>query len=158
MLMPSVQQRSLMSGKQRVIVYSLMAALWVSGCIWLYFDQRARFQDAFGGERNPWESALLTAHGILAVAGMFLFGWITAHHVTRWWNMERRRTSGGVFSGLLLLLIVSGFALFFLSEDRWQHYAALIHDILGVGIAAFAVQHWFMFRREARDGDEQGAI
>jgi hypothetical protein len=155
MLMPRAQKPIAMSGSARLAVYGLMAALWLSGCVWLYLDQLAKRRDPFGSERSPWESAILTAHGIIAVAAMYLFGWLTAHHIVHWWNMERRRTSGGVLSGLLTVLIVSGFALFFLSDDRWQQYAALVHDVVGAGVVIFAVQHWFMFRRSTTAGSKR---
>ncbi|HEX4377998.1 MAG TPA: hypothetical protein VHZ99_12685 [Steroidobacteraceae bacterium] len=147
MLMPRAPQRIVMSATQRWIVYTLTTALWLSGCIWLVLDQLARHRDPFGGERNPWQSATLTAHGVLAVAAMYLLGWVTARHIAYWWNLERRRISGSFLSAVLGLLTISGFALFFLSDDRWQQYAAIVHDVLGVAVAVLIIQHWFLFRR-----------
>jgi hypothetical protein len=46
-----------------------------------------------------------------------------------------------------LLLAVSGFALFFVSDDDWQRIAVRTHDVLGLGVAVFAAQHWFLIRR-----------
>ena len=155
MLLPRPQYPILMSATQRVIVYGLMSALWLSGCVWLCLDQLARHQDPFGSERNPWQSALLTAHGIVALAGMYLLGWITARHIMHWWYLERRRIGGGILSAALVVLIISGFALFFLSDDRWQQYAALIHDVLGVAVAISAFQHWLMFRRTGQDARDE---
>jgi hypothetical protein len=86
---------------------------------------------------------LLLLHGISSIAAMYLLGWITARHVLRWWTSGMRRLSGGVLAAMLLLLVASGFALFFVSEDKWQHAAALVHEVLGVAVTAFAVQHWF---------------
>jgi hypothetical protein len=42
---------------------------------------------------------------------------------------------------------LSGFALFFLSDDGLQHIAAVIHEVLGLGVTLFAIQHWFLGRR-----------
>ncbi len=147
MLLPRAPQRIVMSGLQRWAIYSLIMALWLSGCIWLCLDQLARHRDAFGGERSAWRSAMLTTHGVLAIASMYLLGWITARHIAYWWNLDRRRASGSFLSGVLGLLTISGFALFFLSDDRWQQYAAIVHDVLGVALAVLIVQHWFLFRR-----------
>ena len=49
-----------------------------------------------------------------------------------------------------LLLAVSGFALFFVSDDDWQRIAARTRDVLGLGVAVFAVQHWFLVKRRDR--------
>jgi hypothetical protein len=48
---------------------------------------------------------------------------------------------------LLIALSLSGFALFFVSDDLWQRMAKLTHEVLGVGITLFAVQHWLVGRR-----------
>jgi hypothetical protein len=50
----------------------------------------------------------------------------------------------------MILLAISDFALFFLSDDNWQHRTALVHDIFGVAAALFAMQHWFMVRMSNR--------
>ena len=63
---------------------------------------------------------------------------------------------GGALAALFLLLTLSGFALFFVSDDRWQHLAATVHDALGLGITVFAVQHWFFARRrDIRSADSR---
>jgi hypothetical protein len=67
--------------------------------------------------------------------------------VLLWWTAGLRRLSGAVFAALLALLGLTGFALFFLSSDRWQRFAQLSHDALGLGIVLFALQHWFFGRR-----------
>jgi hypothetical protein len=124
-----------------------MGFQWLSGTIWLYLDQAAAGRDPFDGAPSPWAPPLLTSHGVVAVAAMYLFGWITSHHVLRWWSRGRRRLSGGTLASLLVLLTVSGFTLFFVSDDRWQHYASVVHDILGLIAPVMAVQHWFFVRR-----------
>jgi len=97
---------------------------------------------------HPLEPPMLLAHGVIAILSMYLFGWITARHVLHWWPAGLRRVSGGALAAFIALLVVSGFALFFLTDDQWQHAAALAHDVLGVAVALFAIQHWF-FRGRA---------
>jgi hypothetical protein len=87
------------------------------------------------------------AHGIIAILGMYLLGWVTAGHVLRWWPGRLRRLSGGALATLFVLLTVSGFALFFVSDDRWQRGSVFVHDVLGLGVTVFAIQHWFFARR-----------
>jgi hypothetical protein len=68
----------------------------------------------------------------------------------RCWAGGLRRTSGGTLASILALLILSGFALFFLSSDAWQRYSAGAHDVLGIAVTLFAIQHWFFGRKSAQ--------
>ena len=68
---------------------------------------------------------------------MYLLGWVTAGHVLRWWPGRLRRLSGGALATLFVLLTVSGFALFFVSDDRWQRGSVFVHDVLGLGVTVF---------------------
>jgi Na+/proline symporter len=109
----------------------------------LILDQFDAQRGPFGAIPHPLEPLLLLLHGISSIAAMYLLGWITSRHVLRWWTSGMRRLSGSVLAAMFVLLVVSGFALFFVSEDEWQHGAAVVHEVLGVAITAFAVQHWF---------------
>ncbi len=139
--------RERMPVRKRLAIYLLLGTLWLSGCAWLALDQFFASKGPFGMTPHPWASGILLVHGIVAILSMYLFGWVTARHVLRWWPSRLRRVSGGTLAALFVLLTVSGFALFFVSEDRWQHLAAVAHDALGLGITVFAIQHWFFSRR-----------
>jgi hypothetical protein len=136
-----------MPGRQRSAIYLILGLLWLSGCLWLLLDQFFARPGQFGPTPHPWQPPLLLLHGVVAIAGMYLLGWVSARHVLRWWPGRLRRWSGATLATFLVLLVVSGFALFFVSEDRWQRVAALSHDVLGVGVTVFGIQHWFFARR-----------
>lgn len=140
-------RRARMSKRHRLAVYSIVGTLWLSGGMWLCLDQFLAQRGEFGSMPHPWEPSVLLVHGVTAIASMYLFGWISARHILRWWPGGLRRLSGGGLAALLGLLIVTGFALFFLSDDRWQHRTALIHDTLGLAVTFFALQHWLFRRR-----------
>ena len=143
--MPASRDR--MPTRKRLAIYMLLGTLWLSGCAWLALDQFFASRGQFGMTPHPWAPAILLVHGIVAILSMYLLGWVTARHVLRWWPGRLRRVSGGTLAALFVLLSLSGFALFFVSDDRWQHLAALAHDALGLGITVFAIQHWFFARR-----------
>jgi hypothetical protein len=132
---------------QRRCVYGVFGLLWLSGCAWLILDQFFESKGQFGAMPNAWQPPILLLHGVIAILSMYLLGWITARHVLRWWPARLRRLSGGTLAALFVLLTLSGFALFFVSDDRWQHVSAQVHDVLGLGITAFAIQHWFFAKR-----------
>lgn len=136
-----------MPGRQRVAIYIVLGGLWASGCLWLLLDEFFARSGQFGTTPHPWQPPILLLHGIVAIVGMYLLGWVTARHVLRWWPGRLRRLSGSTLAAFLALLVVSGFALFFLSDDRWLRIAALAHDALGLGVTVFGIQHWFFARR-----------
>jgi hypothetical protein len=136
-----------MSMRRRLAVYVILGALWLSGLVWLVLDQFFESRGPFGMIPSPWRPPVLLVHGVLAILSMYLLGWVTVRHVIRLWPGRLRRLSGGALAALLALLALSGFALFFVSDDRWQHLAAVVHEVLGLGITLLAIQHWFFARR-----------
>jgi len=139
--------RARMPKAQRLTVYLIAGALWFSGCLWLCLDQFFSEPGQFGTTPNFLEPPLLLLHGVLSLFGLYLFGYISAHHVVRWWRAGLRRLSGGSLAAILAVLTLSGFALFFISDDQWQHLLVDTHDVLGIAITAFALQHWLFRRR-----------
>jgi hypothetical protein len=135
-----------MPARNRLAIFLLFGVLWLSGGVWLLLDQFFASRGPFGTTPHPWAPAILLVHGIAAILSMYLLGWVTARHVLRWWPGRLRRLSGGTLAFLFVLLCSSGFALFFVSDDRWQRVAAVAHDALGLGITVFAIQHWFFAR------------
>jgi hypothetical protein len=125
----------------------MFGTLWLSGCVWLVLNQYFESRGPFGRTPHPWEPAILLVHGVAAILSMYVFGWISARHVRRWWAARMRRVSGGILAAGFALLVLSGFALFFVSDDEWQHVAAAAHDVAGLAITGFAIQHWFFSRR-----------
>ncbi|MDP9082742.1 MAG: hypothetical protein M3N50_03130 [Pseudomonadota bacterium] len=136
-----------MAWRQRVAIYCILGTLWLSGCVWLLLDSFFAPAGQFGKTPHPLEPALLLMHGILAILSMYLLGWVSARHVLRSWPGRLRRVSGGILSAFFLVLTMSGFALFFATDDRWQHGSALLHEVLGILVTVFAIQHWLFARR-----------
>ena len=140
-----------MSRMLRTMTLLVFTALWLSGCVWLVLHWFFAVPGEFGTLQHPWEPTLLLMHGLIAVIALYVLGWLTARHVTEKWEQLRRRLSGITLLTLLLILSVSGFALFFLTDDRIRAWNGGLHEIVGVGIALFAVEHWF-FGKPRRTG------
>src|SRR5271155_2812168 len=97
-----------MSKRQRLAVFLIAGGLWLSGCVWLCLDQLFATRGQFGVTPHPWEPPILLVHGLTAILSMYLFGWIGARHVLRWWHVGLRRVSGGTLAAFLSILILSG--------------------------------------------------
>jgi hypothetical protein len=146
-----------MPRRQRVGIYCILGILWVSGCVWLVLDEFFARAGEFGPMPNPWQPAVLLIHGVVSIVALYLLGWVSARHVLRWWPGGLRRLSGGTLAVCLVLLVVTGFALFFVSDDQWQRAAVLSHDALGLIVTVFGIQHWFFARRSAASRPEHPA-
>jgi len=138
--------RRVMPDALRHTIYVGFGALWASGCLWLLLHHFAAAEGEFGVARHPWEAPLLYAHGVLAIATAYLFGWIMARHASESWRNGKRHVSGALFCTVLGVLSVSGFALFFVADDTWQRWSAGLHDTLGVVVTLFAIEHWRIAR------------
>ena len=131
----------------RRAAYLGIAALWLSGTALLVLQLFFRRADEFGLLRHPLEPGMLTLHGVLAVLGLYLLGWLSARHVGEAWRRAERRVSGITLLATLGILALSGFALFFLASDALREAAARVHDWLGALALAPALAHWLAPRR-----------
>ena len=132
----------------RATVYGVAALLWVSGAVWLVMHYVYPQSTPFGPLPNPWEAPLMRAHGLVAVCGVFLLGWMMAAHVTARWASERNRRSGLILAGAALLLILSGYALYYTTGSP-HDAAALAHEAIGVLSLVVALVHWWRNRLRA---------
>jgi hypothetical protein len=138
--------RTQMAAGLRVAVFAAGALLWLSGVLWLVLHYAFPQAGPFGPLPNPWAAAVMRVHGMLAVGGVFLLGWITAAHVTGRWRSARNRLSGLTLAASATVLIVSGYTLYY-STGSPHDAAALVHEGLGVAALLVALVHWLRPRR-----------
>jgi hypothetical protein len=135
----------------RLAIWVVLGALWASGCGWLALHFGFEVPTAFGPLPNPWEASVIEAHGILAVAAVFLIGWVSASHIRERWTGRRNRISGMTLAAVAALLVVSGYMLYY-STDRSHAVAAAAHEVIGVLAVVLAITHWRIRRRLHRTG------
>lgn len=130
----------------RAGVFGVCMLLWVSGVAWLVLHLVFEPRNEFGPLPHPWEAPLMVVHGVLAVGGVFLLGWLGAGHVLERWRQARSRASGWTLLGWAVLLVVSGYALYY-SVGPVHAGCASVHEWLGVGAIIVALAHWLRIRR-----------
>jgi fucose 4-O-acetylase-like acetyltransferase len=116
-------------------------ALWLSGCYWLvlhYFFSQA---SEFGPVQSSWAPSVLRIHGWIAVASVFLLGWVTARHVSDRWYQTQKRVSGLSMVSVAALLALTGYALYY-TTDGLHDVAADAHEALGAAAVIFSLIHW----------------
>ncbi len=137
--------RAPMSRALRTTLLGVCALLWLSGALWLLLHRVFPGRNEFGLLPNPWETPLLRVHGLVAVAAVFLFGWVGAGHIRVRWRQGVNRPSGLWLLGLAGVLVVSGYALDYTTAQP-HAVAALVHEWLGLVSIIAALAHWRRIR------------
>ena len=130
-----------MSPGLRSTVMVTFGLLWLSGCLWLALHLFFSQSGEWGPVQHPWAPSVLKIHGWIAVASVFLLGWVTARHVSDRWPQPNKRVSGLGIASLAVILAVTGYALYY-TTDRLHDTAALAHETLGGAAILLALVHW----------------
>jgi len=106
--------------------------VWVSGSAWLLFHYCLTPRDASGLPGDPAQPWALKVHGAFAFFAVWIGGLMWGVHVVKAWHVRRHRWSGGALIGALLWLMVSGYLLYYVGDDRYREIISLTHWILGL--------------------------
>lgn len=128
-------------------VYVVCLGVWLSGALWLIYHYYFMLQTDFGKAPNPLEHWSLVAHGALAFASLWLMGFLWGTHITKRWRLHRHRKTGGMTFGVMLILIVSGYLLYYLASDAWRAPTAILHWLIGLSMPLALLAHWLIRAR-----------
>ena len=103
-------------------------------------------QGEFGVQPNPLEPWMLRLHGAAAMLGLMVFGSLFQVHVRRFWRLGRNRRAGGTFLACALLLIGSGYGLYYLGGETSRALCRQLHIVIGVAALPAFLVHWWRGR------------
>jgi hypothetical protein len=83
----------------------------------------------------------MTGHGLAAVAFVFVFGSLLPLHVCRAWRVRRNRGNGAFFVTIVALLVISGYALYYLGAERWRAAFSAFHLWVGAASPVLLILH-----------------
>ena len=132
----------------RLGLYAVSMGLWVSGALWLVYHYGLYQPGEFGLGAHPMEPWWLRLHGACAFAALWLFGLLWGVHVAPGWSRGRLRKSGGWLVGSLIFLTVSGYLLYYLTDDQSRSVASLLHWSAGLTLPALFAAHRVAPRRQ----------
>ena len=115
-----------------VAIYVIGLGIWASGCLWLLLDHFFVRTGEFGPEKNPLEPWVLKAHGLIGVGAVFLFGLLWGIHIQTAWPKMRRRFTGVFLTGTLLVLISSGYLLYYVAGETLRQLTSIAHWAIGI--------------------------
>jgi hypothetical protein len=131
----------------RLGIHLAFSLLWIAGAAVFVLKRFFPVDTELGPAPHPSIAPLLLVHGIVAVLVTFLFGFIAAAHVRLMWRVGADRASGLWLLSLVPILIVTGFAGFFLVADSVRDWNGLLHGVLGLALIAPWLVHLFGRRR-----------
>lgn len=126
---------------RRLGVYLIGGGLWLSGVLWLVFHYFVGGGDAFALTRHPLESWWLRLHGAFGFASLWVLGLLWGVHIVAGWSSGQRRWSGSLALLVLACLIVSGYLLYYLGDDRLRTGTSVLHWGLGLGTPIAFLMH-----------------
>jgi len=122
-------------------VYSSSGLLLGSGILWLVFRYFLRVHGEFGETPSPLESWCLRVHGASAMLVLVVLGSLLPVHVRRGWHQRRNLLAGIVLGSAAMLLIASGYALYYFGGEETRPWISAFHWLLGLGALPLLIWH-----------------
>lgn len=143
MVEPSLyNSNTLRLGKGRKLAFH---ALWLgligSGVVWLFLHYFVLVKGEFGPEHSPFEPLSLKVHGGLAFLALWFGGMMWGTHMLKGWSQKRRRWTGVSLLVVFVVLIVSGYLLYYAGDEDLRSRISLVHWVVGLGIFLVYLVH-----------------
>jgi hypothetical protein len=133
----------MLSRIHRRCVYAVLAVLFFSGLAHYVLHGWFVLQGDFGPVPNPLEPWMLRLHGAAAMLSLIVLGSLLSGHIQAFWRRRRNRRAGGVFLACSLLLIGSGYGLYYFGGDQARAVCRQLHIVIGLlALPAFAMHLW----------------
>jgi hypothetical protein len=130
-------------------IYAVAVLLLASGIGWLvdhYFFAGSGDVESHGAFEPWW----LRLHGAAAMAGLIVFGSLFPGHIARAWRSRLNRRSGLLMLGLVLVLVLSGYGLYYLGDEDTRPWISSVHWIAGIMTTAGMALHIRLGQRATR--------
>lgn len=146
------RDRIRLSRRHEGVVYATFAILFASGALWLVARTWLRGEDELAADASPLAPWAMKVHGAAAMAFLVVLGTLLQGHVRQAWHARRSRwTGGGTLAGALLL-VVSGYGLYYLGGETAREVASVLHQAVGWVLPALLVWHVRASRRVRAGG------
>lgn len=124
---------------QRLFSHITIFALLISGVIWTIFN----FIDAETYRLIMVFS--LRLHGLAAFGFLIVFGMLLSTHIAFNWRVKKnRRISGIILTAFFVILIISGYCLYYVGSEQIRAFISYLHWILGILCSGIFVAHFLI--------------
>jgi uncharacterized membrane protein YhaH (DUF805 family) len=125
----------------RRCVYATGAVLLLTGVGWLVVHYLMRPAGAFGETPHPLEPWTMKLHGAAAMAALFFVGSMLHMHIRRAHKHGRNRATGWSMIASLLFLVVTGYGLYYVTDEGDHPLWSILHWSVGLAAAPLLVLH-----------------
>ena len=126
-----------LSPTHKYLTYIGFIMVALSGAVW------SLLHDALASQARDLMHNLLVIHGASAFISLMILGALMPQHIRLAWHVKRNRISGGLMAIIALVIVVTGFGLYYSNED-WREPIKWTHLIVGlVSIAALVLHIWY---------------
>jgi len=122
-------------------INGIAVGVWMSGAAWLWVHYLAKPHEAFGMPGNSAETGWLKVHGAFAFLAIWGGGFLWGFHINKAWPRHQQRWSGGSLFVVLLVLILSGYLLYYVADEGSRQTLSLVHWIVGLGLPLAYLTH-----------------
>ena len=129
--------------------YSIFGILFLSGVLWLalyYFGKEQGF-----AEIHPLQPWLMRIHGASAMAALVILGILIPVHMRTGWERKRNRTAGVVLVTVSLLMVISGYGLYYCGDEMMRSWISGFHNTAGCLLPVILLWH-ILNGRKSRKG------
>lgn len=117
-------------------------ALWSTGVVWLILHYYGQVQGEFGPEENPVDPWLLRLHGLALIFALLGIGAMFVAHIPKGWTHRVQRVAGIALCSFLVVLIISGYMLYYVSGDDLRQWTSIVHWSVGLPLPAIFAWHY----------------
>ncbi len=103
--------------------YTAFASLYLSGILCIFFH------------------GFLKIHGAAAMFTLIILGTLIPIHMKKGWKAKRNRRNGVFLISVNLLLILTGYSLYYAGGERLRSVSYWMHIVIGVLFPAILVRH-----------------
>lgn len=137
-----LHQRSARLAAWQIWTLSLSGAgLWLTGAIWLVLHYFFEIEGEYGTETNPLEPWMLKIHGLLLIPALLALGGLLVVHIPKGWRQKSQRSAGLILTAILIILILSGYLLYYAGDADLRQVSSLVHWLFGLFVPAAFIWH-----------------
>jgi len=112
-------------------LYATAGVLLASGLVWVVQHYFFAGSGEFGDGPSALQAWLLRIHGAAAMGFLIALGSLLPGHVVRGWRARKNHRSGVTVLTLSAVLIVSAYALYYISIEEARPWVSVVHWTVG---------------------------
>lgn len=130
-----------LSKRHRIWFYGSFSLLFLSGLLWILIHYFVPYRSDWGETTHPIESWILKIHGAVAMIALIVLGTLIPLHIKKGWLGKVNLQTGVTLIGVNLILILTGYALYYTGMERIRNFSSWTHSVLGILLPAVIFWH-----------------